>query len=123
MSPSSPPTAQAGFSMLETMVAFAILAAVIGVAAASWRGPSPKLQLDAVVASVQRAASEARYRAVQSNQVVEVSFVHCDGPQTVIRFFADGTATASDICIEEAGLRRKLRISPMTGRLIRDDPQ
>ena len=124
MSPSDARRPDAGFSLLETLVALAILAAVTGVAAAALRGPSPTLRLDAAVTALMREATAARHRAVVEGRTVPLPLPRCDGAETVARFHPDGTASgAASACLALAGLTRELRLSPLSGRLLEVAPE
>lgn len=110
--------ADAGFTLLETLVALAILAAVAGVTAASLRGSPPSLQLDNAVAALTRDASTIRHRAVLTQSSLPLQITDCAGTEATLIFHPDGTASPAEICVQQAGLTRRLSVSPLTGRLI-----
>ena len=117
------PSSDAGFSLLETLIALAILATVTGVAAAALRAPSPGLQLDSAVSELRLEASTTRRRAVTTLARASMVLTDCTGRDVVVWFFPDGTASGSEVCVTQSGLTRKLRISALSGRLIPGDTQ
>ncbi len=112
------PFSDAGFSLLETLVALAILAVVTGVAAAALRQPPPALRLDNEVSDVQRDAAIARKRAVSTQVQVSMPVIDCEGNDAVIWFYPDGTASNVEFCVTNSGLTRALRVSTLSGQLL-----
>ncbi|MGC1495035.1 MAG: type II secretion system protein [Sulfitobacter sp.] len=113
-----PPHSEAGFTLLETLVALSILAVVSGIAAAALKGPSPRLQLDNAVNEALEVASATRHRAVITQTAAHMPMTDCNNNDVDLWFFPDGTASNAQVCVTQSGLTRVLRISTLSGRLI-----
>lgn len=104
---------RAGVTLLETMVALAVLSLIVAVAATAARGPSPRLQEEAAIANLARQAQDARLRAIQEGRVVEmVTEDVCEGAETPV-FYPDGSARFGPLCVGT----REIPLRPLTGTL------
>lgn len=109
----------AGLSILEALIALAILAMIMGLNASAFRGPSPTLRLQKEAAVLIRTASQLRQRAIRENKVLsmESNGATCDEQETPLSFFPDGTAIGPDLCLSAESLQLRLTLSALTGRL------
>ena len=111
-------TARAGVSLLEALVALAILSLVLGASAAGLRGPSPRLRLQGELAELRRGAAETRARAVLTGTPAALPIeAGCGAPASMILFLADGTARGVGPCLESGDAVLWLDLDPLTGRL------
>lgn len=108
-----------GLSLLEALIALAILAMVMGLSASTFRGPSPTLRLQKEAAVLIRTASQLRQRAIREDKVLsmESNGATCDEPDTPLSFFPDGTALGPDLCLTSESLQLRLTLNALTGRL------
>ncbi len=111
----------AGLSLLETLIALAILAMVMGLSASAFRGPSPTLRLQKEAATLTRAATVLRQRAIREGNTVtmEDSGTPCEETDKPLTFFPDGTASGPDLCLSADDLHLRLTLNALTGRLSR----
>lgn len=114
------PNERAGFTLLESMVALAIVALMTSIAVSGIRGPSPKLQLERAISAVKREASNARLRAVTEQIPVVIKLPGCEIEEVDLTYYPDGSATGPLICVATAGFTATIRVSPLTGKL---DPE
>lgn len=113
ISRSDPSGPRAGVSLFETMVALAILSLLVAVVAGAARGPSPRLQQEAAIAQILRAAQEVRLRAIQEGRAIAMGPDHTCEDATAPTFFPDGSAQGGPLCLET----RVIRVDPLTGTL------
>ena len=128
-SPSNSRCPQAGISVLEMLIALAILAVITGVAATQLRGPSQALTNSALLAALCDQAVMMRIRAMQTE--TEQSFlpdlpssatiVACvDGePRREIYFLPGGQVDGGPLCIQTDRERVTIEIDWLTGQLRR----
>lgn len=109
----------AGLSLLEALIALAILAMVMGLSASAFRGPSPTLQLQKEAATMISTASQLRQRAIRDGQVLSMKTngTTCEKPDMPLSFFPDGTAFGPDLCLTAGSLQLRLALNALTGRL------
>lgn len=109
----------AGLSLLEALIALAILAMVMGLSASAFRGPSPTLRLQKEAAALIRTTSQLRQRAIREGTILsmETNGTTCDKLGTTLSFFPDGTAIGPDLCLKTESLQLRLALNVLTGRL------
>ncbi|MCX7628889.1 MAG: prepilin-type N-terminal cleavage/methylation domain-containing protein [Geminicoccaceae bacterium] len=120
---------EAGFTLLELLVVV-VLAGLGLVLVAPRLGPRAN-SLERAAAEAARALSESRERAIDRARI-ETIFGSAPLPwgehgvvlesegQVSIRFFPDGTASGGTVAVvDESGRRIRLRIDPLTGRIVR----
>ena len=109
----------AGLSLLEALIALAILALVMGLSASAFRGPSPALRLQKEAATLIGAATALRQRAILENKALKMgdSAVPCEETDKPLTFFPDGTASSPDLCLTAGDLHLRLTLNALTGRL------
>jgi prepilin-type N-terminal cleavage/methylation domain-containing protein len=111
------PSDSAGYTLLEALVALAILALVAGLVAGATRGPSPELALRRTAAERTAEAATTRLSAVRAGATRDFTAPDaCGGPGT-IRFHPDGTAQGPDLCLTKGDRSLRLALDTMTGRL------
>lgn len=104
---------RSGVTLLETMVALAVLSLIVAVVATSARPPSARLQEEAAVAELVRAAQDTRLRAIQEGRPVTMAEgTACDGAVTPV-FYPDGSARFGPLCVGT----REIAVRPLTGTL------
>lgn len=104
---------RAGVSLFETMVSLAILSLIVAVVATSIRPPSPRLQQEAAISQLVRAAQETRLRAMSEGRPIRMQTeAMCDTAPAPV-FFPDGSARDGPLCIGE----RRIAVRPLTGTL------
>lgn len=135
---------RAGFTMLEMLVALAILSLVMGASTQLLRPPSPKLRVESAARALCSALRVTHSRAVAMNKEAQVivdlarkvystpiaaetslpfdTAIHMDVAQgqqanqtAAILFFPDGTSTGGDISIDIAGNRASINVNWLTG--------
>lgn len=109
----------AGLSLLETLIALAILAMVMGLGASAFRGPSPTLRLQKEAAALIGTATALRQRAILENRALKMedSAAPCEETDKPLTFFPDGTASGPDLCLTANDLHLRLTLNALTGRL------
>jgi type II secretory pathway component PulJ len=111
------PSDQSGFTVFEAMLSLALLSLILTVAVVVARPPSPALQAEALASDLTRSAVTLRAEAIASNKtkIWTPEDAECEEDiKPLVRFFSDGSASGSDLCI---GARR-LRPHPLTGLLL-----
>jgi general secretion pathway protein H len=135
---------RAGFTMLEMLVALAIIGMAGAFAAQLLRPQSPRLRLEAATRAVCATLRAARSRAIAANAPAVVAFdltnnsysssvggpgllpkgmslrlkvAHDEalGEKAEIRFFPDGGASGGDIDLEIGGRRAGISVNWLTG--------
>lgn len=135
---------RAGFTMLEMLVALAILSLVMGASTQLLRPPSPKLRVESAARALCSALRATHTRAVATNSETQVivdlarkTFASpvaanaalpldasiklqvAQGQQAdqagAIVFYPDGTSTGGDISIELPGARASISVNWLTG--------
>jgi general secretion pathway protein H len=135
---------RAGFTMLEMLVALAIIGMAGALAATLLRPPSPRLRLETAVRAICATLRAAHSRAIATSAPTEVVFNLADktyvssasgvtalpkdmalrldvahdearGASAAIRFFPDGGATGGDISLDIGGRRAKISVNWLTG--------
>lgn len=110
-----------GVSLLETLIALAIIAMVMAVVTTSLRPPSPSMLLEQRVVAVLSESNALHLRAIRSGQDQPHQTDHsCSDGEDAIWFFADGTMLGPDLCLEESGLSARLIADPLTGTYQRE---
>ncbi|HUO54366.1 MAG TPA: GspH/FimT family pseudopilin [Rhodoblastus sp.] len=133
-----------GFTLLEMLIALAILGLAGAMAAQLLRPPSPRLQLESATRALCATLRAARARAIAENVPARVAFNLADktyrspvggtgrlpketalrltvahdeaqGEVAAIRFFPDGGATGGDIALDLAGQRATISVNWLTG--------
>lgn len=109
----------AGLSILEALIALAILAMVMGLSASAFRGPSPTLRLQKEAAVLIRTASQLRQRAIREGKdlSMESNGLACGEPDIPLSFFPDGTGIGPDLCLTAESHQLRLTLNALTGRL------
>ena len=106
-----------GLSLLEALIALAILAMVMGLSASAFRGPSPTLQLQKQTAELIAAASVLRQRAIRENKtLIMETDTTCNQTDKHINFFSNGTASGPDLCLSVKEKHLRLSLNALTGR-------
>ena len=137
-------SSRGGFSMLEMLVALAVMAMAGGLAAQLLRPPSPRLRLDSSTRAICATLRAARSRAIAADAPALVRFdlagktyvssvggvgslpkemnirltvAHDEsgGDKAQIRFFPDGGASGGDISLELGGRRAEISVNWLTG--------
>jgi general secretion pathway protein H len=140
----APNHARAGFTMLEMLVALAILGMAGALAASLLRPQSPRLRLESTTRALCATLRATRSRAVAVNAPMAVAFDLADktylspvgglailpkdialrlnvardearGDAAAIRFFPDGGASGGDISLELGGRRAAISVNWLTG--------
>ncbi len=107
----------AGFTLLEALVALAILSLVTALVATAARGPSPRLALQRLAAERIAEATEVRLAAIRSGVTQSYSAPDaCNGLSTII-FHPNGTASGADLCILHGDITLRIALDPVAGRL------
>lgn len=117
--PLAPQTPSTGLSLLEALIALAILAMVMGLAATGFRGPSPMLRLQKEAVELIRSASTLRQRAIRESKTLNMGTggITCENTDISFSFFPDGTAIGPDLCLTTGTLKLRLTLNSLTGRL------
>lgn len=104
---------RAGATLLEMMVALAVVSLIVVVVVIAARPPSPRLQQEAAVADLVRRVQETRLRAINEGRVVFMGPQDlCDGAR-LPAFHPDGSARYGPFCIGD----REIALKPLTGTL------
>lgn len=135
---------RAGFTMLEMLVALAILSLIMGASTQLLRPPSPKLRVESAARALCSALRATHSRAVATNGetqvVVDLARKKFSSPvaaeaalpfdaalnvqvaqgqqgnqAAAIVFFPDGTSTGGDISIDIAGSHASISVNWLTG--------
>ncbi len=136
---------RAGFTLLETLAALALLALVMGATTQLLRPPSDKLRVESAARALCGALRVTHTRAMATNSEMEVGvdlrrkvFVspvagesalphdaaiklniarqqQLSGDSGAIKFFPDGTSTGVDVSIELPGGRAAITVNWLTG--------
>lgn len=115
----TPVPGAAGYSLFEVLIALSILAMVIAVSAAGFRPPSDEMKLNRQISDLVSKISDARLKAIRTNQAVGIEIVNCDDEPVNLNLFPDGTASGGEICLEEGTQQETLILSTLTGLLSR----
>lgn len=133
---------EAGFTLIEMMVALAILGLIAGIAAPVMTRLLARRAITEASATLALGLAEARAEAVAGGSPVQLDLVPAaapdgaarlvasagrhdhalpggvglDWPQGGLTIYADGTATAWDGTLRTAGTRRQFRIDPVHAR-------
>ncbi len=101
------------------MIGLAILSLMLGIVAASSRGPSDSLLLQQDAAQLQRTLTDLRADSIQTGQPVsfDTTDLTCDDARTEIVFFPDGSAFGEQLCLRRNDLIMRLDLDPLTGRI------
>lgn len=133
-----------GFTMLEMLVALAVLGMAGALASQLLRPQSPRLRLESTTRAICATLRAARSRAIASDAPAVVAFDLADktyaspvggvallpkdialrldvardeagGKRAAIRFFPDGGASGGDIALELGGRRAEISVNWLTG--------
>lgn len=115
--PSDRGKGEAGVTLLEALVALGIIALVSSVAVTALRPPSPALVLEQQAAELISEAATARSQAIHTAAPVALELPGCGAVLEAV-FHPDGTARGTGACLTERGATLRLRLSPLTGRLV-----
>ena len=109
----------AGLSLLEALIALAILALIMGLSASTFRGPSPALRLQKQAAELVGAAATLRQRAIREAATLELETegLTCEDNGQPLSFFPDGTASGPDLCLNVKDQQLRLQLNALTARL------
>lgn len=114
--------AKDGFTLMEVLVSLTIISLILGVAATAVRKPSPILELERQVSAILTETTEARLRAIRAQESQNWSGPFgCEEPEALAHFYADGTASGPDLCLEIDGHRARLHIDGLVGRYFREE--
>ncbi|PRY92080.1 prepilin-type N-terminal cleavage/methylation domain-containing protein [Hasllibacter halocynthiae] len=109
-----------GFSLLETLIALAILVAIAAAVAPRLRPPSDASQAARIAAALGRDLAAARDDAVRAGEAIPFEVdgaLSCKEP-SILWFFPDGTALDGDLCVAFGKARLDLRLDGASGRLV-----
>lgn len=114
----------AGFSLLEMLVVLGILAMLLTITLPGLKEPSPELTLQKRAVEIQRESTHLQLRAVSEGmtQNFDITDYACEPLKPTQFFLSNGTAFGGDICLSEKNFALRLRLDPLTGRLIRVSP-
>lgn len=109
----------AGLSLLEALIALAILALIMGLSASAFRGPSPALSLQKQAAELIGTATVLRQRAIRDGDTLslETKGLTCEGSDQPLYFFPNGTASGPDLCLSVKDQQLRLQLNMLTARL------
>ena len=109
-----------GLSLLEALVALAILALIMGLSASTFRGPSPALRLQKQAAELIGSATTLRQRAIREGKTrqLETKGLTCEVTDQPLLFFPDGTASGPDLCLMADNQQLRLQLNVLTARLL-----
>ncbi|WP_457645937.1 pilus assembly FimT family protein [Profundibacter sp.] len=109
----------AGLSLLEALIALAILAMVMGLSASAFRGPSPALRLQKQASGLIQTATTLRQRAIRDGRsfTMQTQGLTCETTGQPLVFFPNGTASGPDLCLTADTRQTRLRVNALTGRL------
>jgi prepilin-type N-terminal cleavage/methylation domain-containing protein len=112
------PSADMGFTLLETLVTLAVMASVATVVATSVRQPSDHMVLKKRTALLAREMADVQNTAIGHGvaKSMTVSYETCNAPTTIV-FFPNGMAKGDEICLISGDVQMELCVNPMTGRL------
>ena len=115
-----PRSAQAGFSLFETLVSLAILSMVLAVSVSAVRGPSPAIRLQQAATKLQKQVSEQRDQAIRARKArfLNIEGLSCDNGRRIVWFYPNGAATGPDICFSADGLILRLRLDRLQGQYL-----
>ncbi len=110
----------AGLSLLEALIALAILALIMGLSASTFRGPSPALRLQKQAAELIGSAATLRQRAIREGDTLqlETKGLACEGTDQPLSFFPDGTSSGPDLCLTAGDQQLRLQLNFLTARLL-----
>lgn len=113
-------------NLLEVLIALSILGIVTAVAVSGRVGGQPGLELQRKISGLRSEAAQVRHHAVvggvSTSLVIPDASCKVSGGTVTLKFFADGTAAGDQICVVNRDLVTRLKLDPLTGRLVKIAP-
>lgn len=116
-----------GATLLEALIAIAIVATISAAASATIFRPNDRLALNQSIAQLSDEAATQRARAITRGQAVlwrpaaspDMELSNCEEDTPQLRFTSKGAALGDDICLQAGDLAVTLRPDWLTGALVR----
>mgnify|MGYP000365563807 CR=1 FL=1 len=113
--------AVAGFSLLEVLVALAIMSLIAAVVVANVRPIAPDMRIEMRISELDQLVSRRHLEAVSAREPTTLSVVDCNGGSIDIVLFPDGSGTPARLCVREGQTENTYQLHPFLIRWLLSD--